>query len=448
MRETRNAQASIFDHYAKHEIGNQLAMMSGILDGCEELLSWVEADLSAESTQPTGRTGLPVESVLRCAILKQVRQLSYKELVFYLEDSGSFRSFARLPQGVVPKKSGLQGNISRIKPRTWERINQAIVGQALTDGVECCNQVRVDSTVVATNIHEPSDSSLLNDGIRILTRLMVNAKKKLKVPGIDFTDRRKPAKSLARQVFYTRGMAKKEPLYKDLLAYAEQVMKESSDALWHVQLYRFRGPAYGQWIDRVKHYRRLLRRVIRQTRRRVLKGESVPATEKVVSLHEPHTDIIVKGSRDIQYGHKINLTTGREGLVLDATIESGNPCDTERYLPMIQRQVAIYGQLPGCIAADGGYASTANLKEAKALGVGEVAFQKKKGLTIDAMTSSQKLYKQLCNFRAGIESNTSELKRAYGLKRSLWRGLQGFMADVWSSIVSYNLVRMARLNST
>ena len=277
---------------------------------------------------------------------------------------------------------------------------------------------------------------------------MVNAKKKLKVPGIDFTDRRKPAKSLARQIFYTRGMAKKEPLYRDLLAYAEQVMKESSDALWHAQLYRFRGPTYGQWIDRVKHYRRLLRRVIRQTRRRVLKGESVPATEKVVSLHEPHTDIIVKGSRDIQYGHKINLTTGREGLVLDATIESGNPCDTERYLPMIQRQGAIYGQLPGRIAADGGYASTANLKEAKALGVGEVTFQKKKGLTIDAMTSSQKLYKQLCNFRAGIESNISELKRAYGLKRSLWRGLQGFMADVWSSIVSYNLVRVARLNSS
>ena len=448
MRETRNAQASIFDRYAKHEIGNQLAMMSTILDSCVELIPWVEADLTGEGTQHTGRTGLPVESVLRCAILKQARQLSYKELAFYLEDSGSFRSFARLPQGVVPKKSGLQDNISRIKSQTWERINQALVGQALADGVECSKQVRIDSTVVETNIHEPSDSSLLCDGIRILTRLMVNAKKKLKVPGIAFTDHRKPAKSLARQVFYTRGIVKKEPLYRDLLSYAEQVMKDSSDALWHVQLYRFRGPAYGQWINQVKHYRRLLRRVIRQTRRRVLNGESVPATEKVLSLYESHTDIIVKGSRDIQYGHKLNLTTGKEGLVLDATIESGNPCDTERYLPMIQRQEPIYGQLPDRVAADGGYASTANLHEAKALGVSEVAFQKKKGLTIDAMTSSRKVYKQLCDFRAGVESNISELKRAYGLKRSLWRRLQGFMADVWSSIVSYNLVRIARLNST
>ena len=246
MRETRNAQASIFDHYAKHEIGNQLAMMSTLLDNCGELVGWVEADLAGEGTQRTGRTGLPVESVLRCAILKQVRQLSYKELAFYLEDSGSFRSFARLPHGVVPRKSALQDNISRIKPQTWERINQALVGQALAAGVECNRQVRIDSTVVATNIHEPSDSSLLCDGIRILTRLMVNAKKKLKVPGIDFTDQRKPAKSLARQIFYTRGMAKKEPLYRDLLSHAEQVMKESSDALWHVQLYRFRGPVYKQ----------------------------------------------------------------------------------------------------------------------------------------------------------------------------------------------------------
>ena len=129
MRETHNARASIFDCYAKHEIGNQLAMMSDILDNCGEVIIWVESDLTDERTQPTGRTGLPVESVLRCAVLKQVRQLSYKELAIYLEDSGSFRSFARLPQGVVPKKSALQDNISRIKPQTWERINHALIGR-------------------------------------------------------------------------------------------------------------------------------------------------------------------------------------------------------------------------------------------------------------------------------------------------------------------------------
>ena len=447
MRETRNAQASIFDCYAKHEFGNQLEVISGILDNCPDAIDWVEADLTRDGTRQTGRLGLPVESVLRCAVLKQYRQLSYKELAFYLEDSGTFRSFARLPQGIVPRKSGLQDNIRRIQPETWEAINQALVSQSLADEVECSEQVRVDSTVVETNIHAPSDSSLLCDGIRVLTRLMAKAKSPLDVPGIAFTDHRKAARSLAREIFYTRGMAKKKPLYTALLSQAEQVMKESGTALWHVELYRFRGVGHVQWVERVKQYRRLLRGVIRQTRRRVIKGDSVPATEKVVSLYEAHTDIIVKGSRDVQYGHKINLTTGKKGLILDATIESGNPCDTERYMPMIKRQALIYGQLPAEMAADGGYASIANLMDAKGLGVTEVAFQKKKGLSVAAMTSSEKVYKKLCDFRAGIEGNISELKRAYGLKRALWRGIDGFKACVWSAICSYNLVRIARLNS-
>lgn len=448
MRETRNAQASIFDCYAKHEIGKQLAVISDILDNCPGLVDWVGADVTQSDTRQTGRAGLPVESVLRCALLKQMRQLSYKELAFYLEDSGSFRSFARLPQGLVPRKSALQNNISRIRPDTWERINQALVGQALTDKIECGKQIRIDSTVVEANVHEPSDSSLLCDGIRILTRLLMKAKSSLDVPGIVLTDNRKAARSLARQIFYTRGMIKKEPLYKALLMYAEQIMKESDQALWHVGLYRFRGLNHRQLVEQLKVTRRLLRRVIRQTRRRVMKGESVPATEKLVSFYEPHTDIIVKGSRDIQYGHKINLTTGKKGLVLDATIESGNPCDTARYLPMLRRHSTIYGQQPDAIAADGGYASIANLTEAKGLGLKEVTFQKKKGLTITAMASTEKVYRKLCDFRAGIEGNISELKRAYGLSRSYWRGLPGFMASVWSGIVSYNLVRIARLTAT
>lgn len=111
----------------------------------------------------------------------------------------------------------------------------------------------------------------------------------------------------------------------------------------------------------------------------------------------------MKGSRDIQYGHKLNLTTGKQGLILDATIESGNPCDTERYLPMIQRQAEIYEQLPTRVAVDGGYASTANLEKAKELGVVEVAFQKKKGLTVSAM-SVQKKSTNSC-VTSGQESN-------------------------------------------
>ena len=182
-----------------------------------------------------------------------------------------------------------------------------------------------------------------------------------------------------------------------------------------------------------------------QTRRRVFDGEAVPASEKVVSLFEPHADIIVKGGREVQYGHKINLTTGRSGLILDVVVETGNPADAERFLPMLERHIASHGQPPRQIAGDGGYASAANVTQAKALGVSDVAFHKKSHLRIEAMVKSRWVYRKLRNFRAGIEANISCLKRAFGLARCTWRGLAHFTSYVWSSVVAYNLALCARL---
>jgi IS5 family transposase len=192
----------------------------------------------------------------------------------------------------------------------------------------------------------------------------------------------------------------------------------------------------------------LIERVITQTERRVFAGEAVPAGEKLVSLFEPHADIIVKGGRDVHYGHKLNLATGRSGLILDVVVEAGNPADVERFLPMLERHIALRGTPPRQTASDGGYASLDNLRQAKALGVDDVAFHKKRGLTIEAMVKSRWVYRKLRNFRAGIEANISCLKRAFGLARCTWRGLAHFKAYVWSSVVAYNLVLVARLVAT
>ena len=156
------------------------------------------------------------------------------------------------------------------------------------------------------------------------------------------------------------------------------------------------------WLLEVAHYAPLIRQVIEQTQRRVFQGEKVPATEKIFSLFEEHTDIIVKGSRDIQYGHKLNLSTGRSGLILDVVIEAGNPADSDRLLPMLNRHIDNYGKAPRQMAADGGYASTENLREAKALEVKDVVFHKKRGLKVEAMAKSPWVYRKLRNFRAGI----------------------------------------------
>ena len=174
----------------------------------------------------------------------------------------------------------------------------------------------------------------------------------------------------------------------------------------------------------------------------------MPAGEKLVSLFEPHADIIVKGGRAVHYGHKLNLTTGRSGLILDVVVEAGNPADAERFLPMLERHIALYGTPPRQTAGDGGFASLDNLKQGKALGVHDVAFHKKRGLKIEDMVKSRWVYRKLRNFRAGVEANISCLKRAFGLARCTWRGLAHFKAYVWSSVVAYNLALFVRLAAT
>jgi IS5 family transposase len=204
------------------------------------------------------------------------------------------------------------------------------------------------------------------------------------------------------------------------------------------------GIEFEGWLGQAQYYKPLIERVISQTERRVFDGEAVPASEKVVSLFEPHTDIIVKGSRKVQYGHKLNLVSGRSGLILDVVIERGNPADSQRFVPMLERHAKRYGCMPRQAAADGGYASTENLRVAKDKGVEDVAFHKKRGLAIEDMVKSQWVYRRLRNFRAGIEAGISCLKRAYGLARCTWKGLAHFHAYVWSSVVAYNLSVFAR----
>ena len=151
MRQERTVQASIFDLFAGHEIGRELKAMSQWLDGHPGLIGRVAADLRRRGVKETGRQGLPAESVLRCGLLKQHRQLSYEELAFHLEDSSSFRAFARLPVSLTPKRSVLQKTISAIRAETWEAINRVVLADAHEQKVESGKVVRLDSMVTAAH---------------------------------------------------------------------------------------------------------------------------------------------------------------------------------------------------------------------------------------------------------------------------------------------------------
>src|SRR6267142_2437735 len=189
MRQERIIQATIFEVFAEHEIGRELKAISQWLDGHRGLLGLVAGDLRRHGIQETGRHGLPAEAVVRCALLKQYRQLSYEELAFHLEDSASFRAFARLPLAWTPKKSVLHHTIAAIRAETWEAVNQALM-------------------------HEPSDSTLLWDAVRVMTRLLGRAEELPGAPAIRWRDRRRLAKKRARAIEYSRGQDKKRQLYR------------------------------------------------------------------------------------------------------------------------------------------------------------------------------------------------------------------------------------------
>ena len=450
MREKRTIQASIFEHYAGHEIGLELKAMSDWLDQNVDLLDWVAADVKQRNVEETGRKGLSVESVLRCAILKQYRQLSYDDLVFCLMDSTSCQTFARLSLAWSPKKSTLQSCISAISAVSWEQINQRLLHSAQQAKKERGDMLRIDSTVTESPIHAPSDSTLLWDSVRVLIRLLEGAE--ALVEGhttMAYCNHRRVAKKRARAICYTRGEDKKKALYRDLVEVTRKTLNYAEEAnLKLLAAMPFAPLACALWRVQFNHYKPLILKVIDQTDRRVFQGERVPATQKIVSIFEEHTDIVVKGSRDVQYGHKLNLSTGRSGLILDVVIEEGNPADADCFVPMLERHIEQYGKAPRQTAADGGYASIANLHEAKARAIEDVAFHKKRGLKVEDMAKSPWVYRKLRNFRAGIEAGISLMKRTYGLGRCTWKGLQHFKAYVWSSVVAHNLALFGRLIST
>ena len=266
--------------------------MSQWLDGQSGLVSLVAGDLRRQGVRETGRRGLPAESVLRCALLKQQRQLSYEELAFHLEESASFRAFARLPLVWSPKKSVLHQTISALRPRTWEAVNQALLVSAQQETLESGATVRIDSTVSAALMHQPSDSTLLWDAVRVMTRQLRRAGRLPEAPVARWRDRRRLAKKRARAIEYSRGHDKKRQLYRELIAAARASRAELQAVA--AGLVEIAGTAAERWRAEVDHYLPLIARIIAQSQRRVLDGEAVPADEKLVSLFEPHADIIVK----------------------------------------------------------------------------------------------------------------------------------------------------------
>ena len=449
MRKARIQQLPLAEATPDHPKAKELAKISEIIDQNSSIYDLVLQDIGPAGTE-TGAQGMTAEQVLRAAIIKQIEGFSYRALAFHLMDSRAYSWFCRLGITSKPfKKSALQYGIKAITDSTWEQINKVLLGYVRSEGIEQGRKVRVDCTVVESNIHAPFDSELLVDSVRVLARILTTVKTELPDLVFSFSDHRRRAKRRNLGVMNAKNAVERKKMYKDLLQVTENTIGYAERCLKAFRSYHpvtlEQGGVMSMAKERLEHFLPLTRQVVCQTRRRVLEGETVPAAEKIVSIFEEHTDIIRKDRRDTYYGHKICLTGGASNLILDCVILEGNPADSSLTEMMLDRQKIIYDRYPLKAAFDGGFSSQENLKKAKEKeGIKDVCFSKGRGLNIKDMCRSSWMYRQLRNFRAGIESGISWLKRSLGLDRCLWKGFESFKSYVWASIVSANLLTMAR----
>lgn len=429
-----------------HTKERELEAISSIIDNTPTIYDYVLQDLNKGKIfkRQTGAHGMSAEQVLRAAVVMRIFNFTYEELAFHISDSRSLRRFCLIgfaEEGF--KKSALNSNIKSISEQTWELILRDLLGHAEDENIEKGRKVRIDCTVVESNIHKPFDSVQLFDAVRVLTRLLQSARDYLG-GSIIFSDHERRAKRRMVGIQYAKGDKQRLPLYKDLLKItgktigyairAEEILGKLCSA--DHQLLGL--------LCEIKHYGDLARQVYDQAYRFALQGETVPADQKVVSIFEEHTDIIIKDRRDTYFGHKICLTGGASNLILDCVILEGNPADTDLVEQMLDRQEQIYGRYPLKVAFDGGFASKDNLVKAKERDIKDVCFAKKRGLDEADMCRSDYVYKKLRRFRAGIESGISWLKRSFGLTRCTWKGFRSFKCYVLSSVVAANLLTLAR----
>ena len=366
MRDIRRPQLDLFVQYPKHHLGQELQKISEILDRHPEFSELVHADL-CQGAQDCGDNGMTAEQVLRAGILKQHRQFSYEELSFQLQDSTSSRAFLYLGHNEWYKSSCLQSNIKCISEETWDEIHKILLEESIQSGMESGKRVRTDSTVISSHIHHPTDSTLLYDCLRVLRRDFKRVQKLSNKPHWRLPIPIKEVKSLIFKIRNSKNDNERLPHYRKLL----RISKKSQASLGDL-LMRLEKLVWKQFSSRLEeHFQSLLtlqdflRKIIEQTDKRVIQGKKVPVGQKIVSIFEPHTDIIVKDHRDTYFGHKVFLSSGQSNLVLDCQVPRGNPSDSDMFIQCIEEVTKNCFRPPLQISADGGFASKDNVKSAK-----------------------------------------------------------------------------------
>ncbi|HEV8141747.1 MAG TPA: ISNCY family transposase [Methylomirabilota bacterium] len=434
-----------------------LQALADFLDAHEEFVTLVHADLVRGLQRPrTGRDGLSPVQVLRAFVLQRVKHWDLRELRERIADGYTLRLFTTFDSRLVPKHDAFHRAFCRLTPATIRALNDAVVQAAVALGCEDGAQLRVDTTVVETDIHFPTDCTLLWDAVRVLTRLAKRLGEHVPAAVVGFADRTRRARrrmqEISRMTPAQRERQQKRK-YRDLLRLTKGVVATARAAIATARAARPSDPlaagavtALGQAID---HFCGLADQVIAQTQRRVLAGEQVPIHDKVFSIFEPHTDLIKRGKRQtpVEFGHKVFLAESCHGLITDYRVVEGNPVDEVHVPPSLTQHHATFGRAPALYAADRGFYTPDNVQALAAAGVGTECVPQRGGRKTADRTAYEKsrAFKRGQRFRAGIEGRISVLLRGRGMRRCLLEGRGRFEVFVGAAVLANNLLRVADL---
>lgn len=421
----------------------EFGLIDTILEKHLELYEIVAPDiLPANKASLFGRGDVPsVEQIVRAAIYKELKSYDYRELEYAQSDSRICAAFIKLDNRKPFSFQMFQKYISRITADTLNELLIALNKIAIFEGLEDIKSLRVDSTVVKSNIHYPTNNALVWDCIKESQRLLTCLSEETQ--DLQIRDYRKSAKANYYKINVIKSKDRRIKLFeKQLVTFTKSInqvdqvlrnpkKKSSNIAAMYIEI-------------RLESHLAIMRQVFSITKRKEILGENVPNAEKIFSIYEPHTDIIVKGGREVQFGHKINIAGGRSNLILDCEILDGNPSDSKLYMPTLERVIKNYEIIPRDVSTDGGYASLDNKKGAEGKGITNIVFNKVVG-SLQNKTSSKNMETRLKKWRSGIEAVISNYKRSFDMFVCTWKGKAHFDAKVLWSAIAYNIRVMTRL---
>ncbi len=436
-----------------------LQALADFLDEHAEIVRLVSHDLVRGLKRPqTGREGLSAAQVLRAFVLQRVKAWDLRELRERIADGYTLRIFTTFDGQPVPKHDAFHRAFCRLTPATVRALNDAVVQAAVGLGLEDGTQLRVDTTVVETDIHWPTDSTLLWDAVRVLTRLVKRLGEHVPSARRGCADRTRRARRRMQEI--SRLTPAERPRqqtrkYRDLLRITAGVVATARTAVATARTAPPDDPRAAALVTglggEIEHFCGLADRVIAQTRRRVLAGEQLPVHEKIFSIFEPHTDLIkrAKVKSAVEFGHKVFLAESRQGLITDYRVLDGNPVDEVHVPPSLAQHHATFGRAPALYAADRGFYTPDNVEALTAAGVARECIPQRGGRKTEERARHEKsrAFKQGQRFRAGIEGRISVLLRGRGMRRCSLEGRERFDMFVGAAVLANNLLRIADLMS-